>query len=80
MSLSLIDDGDDIFNHMLYSGSIRTLSLISGMVITDWLQSVWELLFILSTCIKLENRSCSVMELRFYTKKSLKLIIKHQPQ
>ena len=30
MSLSLIDDGDDIFNHMLYSGSIRTLSLISG--------------------------------------------------
>ena len=35
MSLSLIDDGDDIFNHMLYSGGIRTSSQISGIVITD---------------------------------------------
>ena len=28
MSLSLIDDGDDLFNHMFYSGGLRTLGAI----------------------------------------------------
>ena len=32
MSLSLIDDGDEIFNHMLYSGGIWTSGVIFDAV------------------------------------------------
>ena len=32
MSLSLIDDGDDIFNHMLYSVGLTTLGAIFDAV------------------------------------------------
>ena len=84
MSLSLIDDGDDIFNHILYSGGLTILRAINRMRTYFTLLILTPLdAFLLkkhNVFIFLENRSCSVIELRFYTKKSLKLIIKHQPQ